>query len=124
MPTLDWLDREAAFRTAQQVPTRVLRPHTAGHTYGSGDGNLLVQGDNLQALKALLPFYRGRVKCIFIDPPYNTRSAFEHYDDNLEPESVTPEPATAWLAPMASKIAVHRPFGAAARLPWCLVRPS
>ena len=41
-----------------------------------------------------------------------------------EPESVTPEPATAWLAPMASKIAVHRPFGAAARLPWCLVRPS
>lgn len=46
--------------------------------------NLLIQGDNLEALKALLPFYRGQVKCIFIDPPYNTKSAFEHYDDNLE----------------------------------------
>jgi adenine-specific DNA-methyltransferase len=46
--------------------------------------NMLIQGDNLDALKALLPVYAGRVKCIFIDPPYNTRSAFEHYDDNLE----------------------------------------
>jgi adenine-specific DNA-methyltransferase len=45
---------------------------------------MLIQGDNLDALKALLPVYAGRVKCIFIDPPYNTRSAFEHYDDNLE----------------------------------------
>jgi adenine-specific DNA-methyltransferase len=45
---------------------------------------MLVQGDNLDALKALLPFYAGQVKCIYIDPPYNTRSAFEHYDDNLE----------------------------------------
>ena len=47
-------------------------------------GNLLIQGDNLLALKALLPAYRGRVKCIFIDPPYNTQSAFEHYNDKLE----------------------------------------
>ena len=39
--------------------------------------NMLIQGDNLEALKALLPYYAGRVKCIFIDPPYNTRSAFE-----------------------------------------------
>ena len=45
---------------------------------------MLIQGDNLDALKALLPYYAGRVKCIYIDPPYNTRSAFEHYDDNLE----------------------------------------
>jgi hypothetical protein len=43
---------------------------------------------------------------------------------DLLPESVTPEPATAWLAPMASKIAVHRPFGAAALLPWCVGRLS
>ena len=46
--------------------------------------NMLIQGDNLEALKALLPFYAGRVKCVYIDPPYNTRSAFAHYDDNLE----------------------------------------
>ena len=45
---------------------------------------MLIQGDNLEALKALLPFYADQVKCIYIDPPYNTRSAFEHYDDNLE----------------------------------------
>ncbi|QEY24988.1 site-specific DNA-methyltransferase [Neisseria animalis] len=46
--------------------------------------NLIIQGDNLAALKSLLPFYAGSVKCIFIDPPYNTGSAFSHYDDNLE----------------------------------------
>ena len=86
MPTLDWLDRQAAFQTAARVPTRVLRPHAAGPVWGDATqaGNLLIQGDNLDALQALLPFYLGRVKCIFIDPPYNTKSAFEHYDDNLE----------------------------------------
>ena len=46
--------------------------------------NLIIQGDNLDALKSLLPFYAGSIKCIFIDPPYNTGSAFSHYDDNLE----------------------------------------
>jgi adenine-specific DNA-methyltransferase len=45
---------------------------------------LLIEGDNLEALKALIPFYAGKVKCIYIDPPYNTKSAFEHYDDNVE----------------------------------------
>ena len=45
---------------------------------------MIIQGDNLVALKALLPFYKGQVKCIYIDPPYNTKSAFEHYNDNLE----------------------------------------
>lgn len=102
MPTLDWLDREAAFRTAQQVPTRVLRPHAAGHAFGDGSDNLLVQGDNLEALKALLPFYRGRVKCIFIDPPYNTKSAFEHYDDNLE--------HSKWLSMMLPRLQLLREF--------------
>jgi adenine-specific DNA-methyltransferase len=82
MPTLDWLDRAAALTAADRVPYRVLEPVSE---HGDGDpDNLLIQGDNLDALKALLPFYRGRVKCIFIDPPYNTKSAFEHYDDNLE----------------------------------------
>ena len=54
-------------------------------SYGDSDSeNMLIQGDNLETLKALIPFYAGKVKCIFIDPPYNTKSAFEHYDDNLE----------------------------------------
>lgn len=106
MPTLDWLNREDAFRIAQRVPTRVLRPH-AQATSVVGDAaaakeNLLVQGDNLEALAALLPFYRGRVKCIFIDPPYNTRSAFEHYDDNLE--------HSQWLTMMLPRLQLLREF--------------
>ncbi|MBN8505481.1 MAG: site-specific DNA-methyltransferase [Burkholderiales bacterium] len=103
MPTLDWLERDAAFRTAARTPTRVLRPHPAGPVHGSGNAdNLLVQGDNLEALKALLPFYRGRVKCVFIDPPYNTKSAFEHYDDNLE--------HSQWLSMMLPRLQLLREF--------------
>ena len=84
MPTLDWLGRPDAFTQAARVPYRLLQPvSTHGNPARAAD-NLLIQGDNLEALKSLVPFYRGQVKCIFIDPPYNTQSAFEHYDDNLE----------------------------------------
>ena len=84
MPTLDWLGRPDAFTQAARVPYRLLQPvSTHGNPARAAD-NLLIQGDNLEALKSLLPFYRRQVKCIFIDPPYNTKSAFEHYDDNLE----------------------------------------
>lgn len=84
MPTLRWLTRDDDIRAAAHVPYRLLEEvPDLGH--GDRDsGNMLIQGDNLDALKALLPFYAGQVKCIYIDPPYNTRSAFEHYDDNLE----------------------------------------
>lgn len=84
MPTLRWLTRDDDIRAAARVPYRLLEEvPDLGH--GDRDtGNMLIQGDNLDALKALLPFYAGQVKCIYIDPPYNTRSAFEHYDDNLE----------------------------------------
>lgn len=56
------------------------------YSYGTPDsGNLIIHGDNLLALKSLVASgYAGKVKCIYIDPPYNTGSAFEHYDDNLE----------------------------------------
>jgi len=50
----------------------------------SNTDNMLIHGDNLLALKALESKYAGKIKCIYIDPPYNTGSAFEHYDDNLE----------------------------------------
>lgn len=84
MPILDWMTRGEDVVAAARVPYRMLE---AVPEYDGGDGdpaNMLIQGDNLDALKALLPYYAGRVKCIYIDPPYNTRSAFEHYDDNLE----------------------------------------
>lgn len=84
MPLLDWVNRNQAEETATSVPYHLLKFEQA---YGDADQakeNLIIQGDNLQALKALLPLYGGQVKCIFIDPPYNTQSAFEHYDDKLE----------------------------------------
>ena len=84
MPKLDWLTRPEDERAAASVPYRLLEA-VPELSYGDEQTeNMLIRGDNLEALKALLPFYAGRVKCIFIDPPYNTRSAFEHYDDNLE----------------------------------------
>lgn len=77
-----WTGKDAAQRAARQTPFHSLEPVSAHGAPGSG--NLLVQGDNLLALKSLMPFYKGRVKCIFIDPPYNTGSAFAHYDDKLQ----------------------------------------
>ncbi len=92
MPTLRWLTRDEDVRAAEKVPYRLLEEEQS-LGYGDRDtGNMLIQGDNLEALKALLPYYAGQVKCIYIDPPYNTGSAFEHYDDNLE--------HSQWLAMM------------------------
>jgi adenine-specific DNA-methyltransferase len=82
MPFLDWVNKTQAVDTAADVPYHLLQFQSA-HGDASAE-NLLIQGDNLLALKALLPFYRGKVKCICIDPPYNTQSAFTHYDDKLE----------------------------------------
>ena len=84
MPTLHWLTRGTDEQAAGRVPYRLLEPVTELSAGDPAAGNMLIQGDNLDALKALLPFYAGRVKCIYIDPPYNTRSAFADYDDNLE----------------------------------------
>ena len=105
MPTLSWLTREDDVRAAQSVPYRLLE-EAPGLSAGEADtGNMLIQGDNLEALKALLPFYAGRIKCIYIDPPYNTRSAFEHYDDNLE--------HSEWLAMMWPRLELLRELLAA-----------
>ena len=100
MPTLSWLTRDEDLKTAARAPYRLLE-EVPDLGYGDRDtGNMLIQGDNLEALKALLPFYAGRVKCIYIDPPYNTRSAFEHYDDNLE--------HSQWLAMMWPRLELLR----------------
>lgn len=84
MPLLDWVNRNQAEETATSVPYHLLKFEQAYGDEEQAKENLIIQGDNLQALKALLPLYGGQVKCIFIDPPYNTQSAFEHYDDKLE----------------------------------------
>ena len=103
MPILHWLTREQDARAAARTPYRLLEEApdlSAGDADSDDSGNLLIEGDNLEALKALLPFYSGRVKCVYIDPPYNTRSAFEHYDDNLE--------HTQWLAMMWPRLELLR----------------
>ncbi|MEG0344077.1 MAG: site-specific DNA-methyltransferase [Acinetobacter sp.] len=84
MPLLHWVNRNQAEETATQVPYHLLKFEKSYGDAEKAKENLIIQGDNLQALKALLPLYGGQVKCIFIDPPYNTQSAFEHYDDKLE----------------------------------------
>lgn len=69
MLLLDWLNKNQALRTAGRVPFRQLETVSL---HGSADNdNWLTRGDNLEALKALLPFHAGRVKCIYIDPPYD-----------------------------------------------------
>jgi adenine-specific DNA-methyltransferase len=98
LPFLDWVNKSQATSAASEVPYHLLRFESAHGDAGSE--NLLIQGDNLLALKALLPFYRGRVKCIFIDPPYNTQSAFEHYDDKLE--------HSQWLSMMYPRLVLLR----------------
>lgn len=100
MPILSWLTRDEVIRVAGRVPYRLLEEVPSLSAGDSQAENLLIQGDNLEALKALLPFYAGQVKCIYIDPPYNTRSAFEHYDDNLE--------HSQWLAMMWPRLELLR----------------
>ncbi len=100
MPWLEWHNRNDDLKATAKTPYRLLQP-VQSLSYGDADSpNMLIQGDNLEALKALLPYYAGQVKCIFIDPPYNTRSAFEHYDDNLE--------HAQWLSMMYPRMALLR----------------
>ena len=100
MPTLSWINDTQARQEASKVPFHLLEKV---QSYGDPNSkNILVQGDNLLALKALLPFYRGKVKCIYIDPPYNTGSAFEHYDDNLE--------HSQWLSIMLPRLQLLKEF--------------
>jgi adenine-specific DNA-methyltransferase len=83
MPTLDWIGKKAVVEHHKKVPFHLLRCNGALSVGEPGSGNLLVQGDNLLALKALLPYYAGLVKCIYIDPPYNTGNENWVYNDNV-----------------------------------------
>ena len=83
MPTLNWIGKEAVVNHHLQVPFRLLKDVPELACGQPGDGNLIVQGDNLVALKALLPYYAGQVKCIYIDPPYNTGNEGWAYNDNV-----------------------------------------
>ncbi|MCR5030583.1 MAG: site-specific DNA-methyltransferase [Selenomonadaceae bacterium] len=102
MPSLDWAGKAEAVAAAKNAPYRLL---LADERLSYGDlslGNAIVQGDNLDALKSLLPYYAGRVRCVYIDPPYNTHSAFEHYDDSVE--------HSTWLSLMYPRLELLREF--------------
>ncbi|ATC64535.1 hypothetical protein CMV30_11540 [Nibricoccus aquaticus] len=81
MPTLNWIGKDAVVNHHREVPYRLLRNVPELGCGDPGSGNLLVEGDNLHALKALLPYYAGQVKCIYIDPPYNTGNEGWVYND-------------------------------------------
>lgn len=88
MPTLHWIGKEKVMNHHLDVPFRVLE-HRYGFDNGkqsateTNSGNKVIHGDNLEALKALLPEYEGRIKCIYIDPPYNTGNEGWVYNDNV-----------------------------------------
>ena len=84
---LTWIGKEHRPRLEPRILLEVPEhSHHAAHRVSEQDifDNMLVRGDNLLGLKALEQKYAGKVKCVFIDPPYNTGSAFEHYDDGVE----------------------------------------
>ncbi|GAA5513124.1 hypothetical protein Dcar01_01850 [Deinococcus carri] len=92
MPTLDWIGKKAVLNHHNEIPYRTLRCDPALSIGDAASGNLLVHADNLQALRALLPYYGGEVQLIYIDPPYNTGEEKWIYNDAVN----SPEVA-AWL---------------------------
>lgn len=104
MPTLNWIGKEKVVNHHRDVPFRVLE-----HQYGfsaetgetkepAGSGSMIIHGDNLEALKALLPEYEGKIKCIYIDPPYNTGEEKWVYNDNVNHPKIK-----KWLGEVVGK---------------------
>ncbi len=88
MPTLEWIGKDKVINHHLDVPYRVLErkysyDEAGQHEEDNGSENMIIHGDNLDALKSLLPRYEGRVKCIYIDPPYNTGNEKWVYNDNV-----------------------------------------
>jgi len=104
MPTLNWIGKDKVVNHHQDVPYRVLE-HKYGFTAENGEqeletksGNKIIHGDNLEALKALLPEYEGKIKCIYIDPPYNTGNEKWVYNDNVNHPKIK-----KWLGEVVGK---------------------
>lgn len=99
MPKLVWVGKEKVINHHHEVPFRVLE-----HKYNfqasdaNSHGNKIIHGDNLEALKSLLPEYEGKIKCIYIDPPYNTGNEGWIYNDNVNDEKIK-----KWLGQVVGK---------------------
>ena len=102
MPTLEWIGKSKVINHHQDVPFRVLErkysfDENGQHNEDNGSENMIIRGDNLEALKALLPRYEGRVKCIYIDPPYNTAKSSEKNKAWVYSDSVDDPKIKAWI---------------------------
>lgn len=96
MPTLEWIGKDKVINHHAQVPFRVLEKE---YTYNAEKSeNMIIRGDNLEALKALLPRYEGKIKCIYIDPPYNTGNEGWVYNDNVNDPHIK-----KWLGEVVGK---------------------
>ena len=103
MPTLEWIGKDKVVNHHQEVPYRVLErqysyDEAGQHVKDNGSENMVIHGDNLEALKALLPRYEGKVKCIYIDPPYNTGNEGWVYNDNVNDPKIK-----KWLGEVVGK---------------------
>jgi 16S rRNA G966 N2-methylase RsmD len=83
MPTLKWLGKDKVINYHNEVPFRLLKENRTLSVNSDDTENLLIKGDNLEALKALLPYYYNQVKAIYIDPPYNTGNENWVFNDNV-----------------------------------------
>ena len=95
---ITWLGKEKEIKIEPRI--LIEDKEKSNCTNDRNTENMIIHGDNLLALKALESKYAGKVKCIYIDPPYNTGSAFEHYDDNLE--------HSTWLSLMKPRLEILR----------------
>jgi adenine-specific DNA-methyltransferase len=98
MPTLNWIGKDKVINHHLDVPFRTLVPSYSFGNAEAAKDNLIIHGDNLEALKALLPQYEGKVKLIYIDPPYNTGNEGWIYNDNVNDPKIK-----KWLGEVVGK---------------------
>ncbi|WP_288269953.1 site-specific DNA-methyltransferase [uncultured Dialister sp.] len=103
MPTLNWIGKDKVVNYHLKVPYHVLErkysfDEEGQHKEDNGSENMIIHGDNLLALKSLLPKYEGKIKCIYIDPPYNTGNEEWVYNDNVNDPRIK-----KWLGEVVGK---------------------
>ena len=97
MPSLNWIGKEAVTNHDKEVPFRLLKKIKTA-SVGDESQNLIIHGDNLEGLKALMPHYYGKINCIYIDPPYNTGNESWVYNDKVNSPKIK-----SWLGKVVGR---------------------